>query len=372
MSEPSIEWDLGTAYDFFISKAAITNPSDFGLRPAWAAGVRSRLPDIERETLEREILFLEIPFHWIHTLPEPKDGLALLEAFEEVAPQDRLDVLSFMTGTGERFRELLLQVRDQGEWSEGEEGDLLQLCKDKGMKNHKGRTLGELIQNALDAWARAEEYGELLLRAYRTYFEAFFAEEENRIRPALEQALEAAQKIAEGQTLKDLLEQLSQGVRLDEDFDSEIMVLTPSFWGAPLLIFGHSTDEIAYIAFGGRPPDASLVPGEAVPEDLLRALKALSDPTRLRILRYLSEESLTPSQLARRLRLRAPTVVHHLNTLRLATLVQLTIGPGKKDKRYAAREDRIAAASQELHNFLGHGLTLEPEQAPMVEEVDGG
>ena len=108
--------------------------------------------------------------------------------------------------------------------------------------------------------------------------------------------------------------------------------------------------------FGARSPDVSLVPGESVPDGLVRALKALSDPTRLRILRYLTTESLSPAQLARRLRLRTPTVMHHLNTLRVAGLVQLTIGMdvGKRIKRYAARPGALEATFATLKEFQGH------------------
>ncbi|MGD0611916.1 MAG: metalloregulator ArsR/SmtB family transcription factor [Anaerolineales bacterium] len=68
----------------------------------------------------------------------------------------------------------------------------------------------------------------------------------------------------------------------------------------------------------------STLPEELVPDRLLRSLKMLADPTRLKILYYISQEEVTPSQLARRLHLRAPTVTHHLNELRLAGLVNLT------------------------------------------------
>jgi DNA-binding transcriptional ArsR family regulator len=107
--------------------------------------------------------------------------------------------------------------------------------------------------------------------------------------------------------------------------------------------------------FGARPADASLVPGEAIPESLLRVLKALSDPTRLRILHDLSQESLTPAELTRRLRLRAPTVTHHLKVLRLAGLVQMTLSEGKRTKRYAARSEAVAAFCASLQTFLMKG-----------------
>ena len=44
MDAPRISWDIGTAYDFFVSLHILHHPSDFGVRAAWAAGMRSRLP----------------------------------------------------------------------------------------------------------------------------------------------------------------------------------------------------------------------------------------------------------------------------------------------------------------------------------------
>lgn len=96
----------------------------------------------------------------------------------------------------------------------------------------------------------------------------------------------------------------------------------------------------------------SLVPGEVVPDALHLSLKALADPTRLRILRYLIAQPLTPAQLSRRLRLRVPTVVHHLHALRLAGLIHVTLEAGG-ERRYAARPGAVAANYEALATFLG-------------------
>jgi DNA-binding transcriptional ArsR family regulator len=95
------------------------------------------------------------------------------------------------------------------------------------------------------------------------------------------------------------------------------------------------------------------VPGEAVPDLLFQTLKALADPTRLRILRYLSAEPLTPAQLSRRLRLRAPTVIHHLHALRLARLVHLIIS--HEGRRYEARREAIRNGWAMLEEYLDSG-----------------
>jgi DNA-binding transcriptional ArsR family regulator len=150
-------------------------------------------------------------------------------------------------------------------------------------------------------------------------------------------------------------------VRLDLSPQVEEVVLAPSYWVTPLIFFGSADEKRPMYVFGARPPDASLIPGETVPDALLRALKALSDPTRLRILHYLTGEPLTPAELARRLRLRAPTVTHHLKTLRLAGLVQLTLSEEKEMRRYAARSEAVTAAFASLQGFLEEGGTVSLE-----------
>ncbi len=38
---PRLSWDVGTAYDMFMSLDVLHRPEAYGLRGAWAAGVRS-------------------------------------------------------------------------------------------------------------------------------------------------------------------------------------------------------------------------------------------------------------------------------------------------------------------------------------------
>jgi DNA-binding transcriptional ArsR family regulator len=94
----------------------------------------------------------------------------------------------------------------------------------------------------------------------------------------------------------------------------------------------------------------SAIPGGVLPDGLLNALKALADPTRLKILRYIAQGPHTPSKLAKRLRLRAPTVTHHLNELRLAGLVNMTMDG--QEKKYTARFEALQGIFTTLQEFL--------------------
>lgn len=356
--EVEMFWDWGTAYDFFISMWVLHDPTDFGLRAAWAAGMRSRIPAAERETLEQlNIIHSSSVFHWIYSLPSPKDGRTVLRTLEAIPAEDRLPTVALGPEVSGETEAIYRSVAQKGSWDETDLEELRNCEECAKMEKHKGGSL----ETNLDLWANVEETGERMLQAYQAYFDVFFSEEENRIRPALEKAIAHAQELAEKMEFTDLMEELSQGVRLDIESRNAEAVLAPSYWGSPLLVFGKVKEDRDIFFFGARPPEDSLVPGELVPDALIRTLKALSDPTRLRILRYLAAEPLTPTQLASRLRLRSSTVVHHLSSLRLATLVQFTSSERKEQRYYSARMETIHERCDLLKGFLSGDELFEDE-----------
>jgi DNA-binding transcriptional ArsR family regulator len=128
-------------------------------------------------------------------------------------------------------------------------------------------------------------------------------------------------------------------------------VLVPGYWNTPYVILPQIGPDAMLVLFGVRPLDMSLVPGEQVPDSLLLVLKAWAGPTRLKIMRYLSGESLAPTEIARRLRLRPPTVTHHMSALRLAGLVHLSLDE-TGEKCYTARLEAVQASYAQLIDFL--------------------
>ena len=367
MTSPRLLWDWGTAYDLFVSLEVLHSPAEFGVRGAWAAGVRARLPAAERETLEQSQLLVHVPLHWIYTLPQPKDGDTLLWALAQLPPEERLPALALgPEWPPDDMATALRDVAMRETWDE-EERKLVRAAFQLQYAGRDRKSPQELAE-LLNLWAHAGEFGERYLEALSVYHEVFFAEEERRIRPVLRVALTRAQELAGRLDLLDLLEELTQGIRYDEWSGDPELVLAPSYWCTPLMVMGKVTARRDIRLFGARPPDASLVPGEVVPDALVRTLKALSDPSRLRILHYLTEAPLTPAQLSRRLRLRAPTVAHHLKILRLAGLVQLSFGHHKEERRYAARPEAVTTAFDSLRGFLGAGQDTVPASAPAARE----
>lgn len=348
MQEPTIHWDFGTAYDFFVSLTILHDPNRFGVRAAWAAGQRHRLPAADRDFLEEvfRLSLIDPPLHWIYPLPSPKDGETVLWALDAIPPERRLAALSLRPGDAPELRALLNGIAARGSVGDDEAETAWGLLDRPGSPSSKRQ-----FPAVLDWWARAGEFGERLLQALNAYHESFFAEEEQRIEPVLQQGAAEARLLSGHLPFQRLLENLSQGVRFEVLPEAAEFALAPSYWSAPLIFHGRVGLDEYLLLFGARPFNASIVPGEVVPEALVNALKALGDPTRLRIMRYLSWGPQTPTELADRLRLRTSTVAHHLNTLRMSGLITVMLGEGR-ERRYAARAEQFDAVFAGLTDFL--------------------
>lgn len=99
---------------------------------------------------------------------------------------------------------------------------------------------------------------------------------------------------------------------------------------------------------------------------LLTALKALSDASRLRIVGLLADgRSMSVEELAANLGLTAGTVVHHLNRLREAGLVESKARPPYMD--YSLRFARLADIGATLHRLGREQAGLTDDTAPRPE-----
>jgi DNA-binding transcriptional ArsR family regulator len=344
-SEPTeLLWDASTAYELFVSLHVLHQPEYYGLRASWAAGIRSRIPAAERKFLEEVIPFVGFPLDWVYTLPSPKDAISVLWALKQIPPEERLKTLIDIDHWHEgKYQAVLLRTLEKRKW---DDHDLAEINSEMtGKKGHEEKGMADF----LDWWVRPEEAGNMLLSGLQAYHQSFFAEEEKRVAPVLEAGLKNAQHLAQKMSVPDLIVELSQGVHATEKIRKQLLLI-PAYWTTPLVLLENIDDQRTVFLFGARPATMSATPGELVPDGLLRSLKALSDSTRLKILFYLSKEELTPSELSRRLHLRAPTVTHHLSELRLAGLVNLTAKG--QEKYYSTRREALQTAFANLETFL--------------------
>ncbi|NIR60154.1 MAG: hypothetical protein GWO02_11880, partial [Gammaproteobacteria bacterium] len=109
------------------------------------------------------------------------------------------------------------------------------------------------LETILTWWAQPEAFGEKYLKALTAYYEVFFAEEERRILPALQDALENAQALAEQVPVTELLEEITAGLSFSDALESDELMLAPSFWGAPLTFYDDVAPGRMLLLFGGRP-----------------------------------------------------------------------------------------------------------------------
>lgn len=356
---PSLLWDEGTAYDLFVSLNVLHRPVTFGVRPSWAAGVRSRLPASQREYIEKIQSFLPVPLSWLYLLPaEAKNAAGALNTLAQLPAAERLTSLLITPTTPIEATVALHQLALCQTWSSAEQEVLRTVLLRRGIFPRPNT-----MKNLCEAWIDLSAAGEQLLQALNTYYQVFFKEEEERIRPFLQASMKEAQNLATKLPLTQLLEELSHGVRFEQAKSTSRVILVPSYWSSPLVFYDHLSGEASALnqppashtplmmLFGIRSDSHDLTPGETLPQDLVDAMKAIAVPTRLRILRYLSGSPLTPSELSKRLRLRPPTVIHHLNELRLAGLVEIRV-PADGERAYQLRRDALMDTLSLLTEFL--------------------
>ncbi|MGI6250194.1 MAG: ArsR/SmtB family transcription factor [Anaerolineaceae bacterium] len=341
-------WDFGSGYDLFLSLRALTEPDVYGLRASWAAGVLGRLPAEYRKTLETGCLVLGNPFYFVHHLSKPKTAEVVLQTLADMPAGQRMVALTRHGKQPKQFRETLRMTVPTKRWTKAEKdlitGTYLSLEKE---------VTSTFLDKLYQAWAHRESFGDIYLKALNAYYEDFFAAEEQRILPYLRQGLSHAQMRSGSLPLGAMIEELSSGVRYADLESITGLHLAPSFWGAPFLHYEPLDGNEMLMLFGARPETLPLIPGDIVPDTLLLGLKALSDSTRLRILRFLAQSPQTATQLSRALRLRPPTVAHHLRELRIAGVVQVIVDPDS-ETQYATRFDGFETVQDLLTHFV-HG-----------------
>lgn len=342
-SQPQIAWDIGTAYDLWMSLMVLNKPEVFGVRASWAAGMRARLPHHARAAIERGAMISGLAPAMLPDLAGPKDAASVLHYLSQLSPLALMEALTNIRNP--LIRDLMHGIVARGEWNDVDVSALTSAMQLK--EKPDVHTVGLVF----DLWLDAEAFGADYLAALHSYYELFFADEERRIAPALQAALRRAQTLAATLPIEQLLEELSQGVNWEAYRQSSQLILAPSYWATPVLVMTPLDAGRTLVIFGARPLEASLDPGEAIPDTLVNLLKALADPTRLSILRYLSDEPLLPTQLSKRLRLRTATVSHHLKILRLAGLVRMRVTQGN-ERLYSARPEAVDAGFKTLRAFL--------------------
>jgi DNA-binding transcriptional ArsR family regulator len=140
------------------------------------------------------------------------------------------------------------------------------------------------------------------------------------------------------------VESVTGGVQVEDMVHSVLLV--PQYHVRPWNLFG-ADGETMVVFF---PADALPQAVDAPPIELVRLSKALSDESRLAILRLLSRDPQDFMSLVRATGLSKGTVHHHMVTLRAAGLVLVTAPV--RDTTYSLRPGVGERMSLLLHRYL--------------------
>jgi DNA-binding transcriptional ArsR family regulator len=335
--------DCGTAYELVLGLRMFVDhdedPASYALGPEWFERTRERLTRRTLEAIERYSGGHEILFGYLLALaaeaPSPRDGAAFLTAVGNTSPADLRRLLlghRLETYRGEVSRETIAAA---AAGNDDARHLLLHHCADWQREPYEHVL-------SLDA----EEAKQLLERAAAGWHEAVLRTEERSTARLLRSSARAADALSDRLSAEELIDTATRGIHYVPEPGIQRILLVPHLVSRPWSIFTES-GPTKIVCYGLA--DAH-VTGDAPPDPLVSAYKALGDETRLRILRRLAEGPATLHELTALTGLAKSTVHGHLLVLRTGGLV--VAGVSKKTG-YRLRRETLAESAALLDSYLG-------------------
>ena len=191
----------------------------------------------------------------------------------------------------------------------------------------------------------AEEAKALLEAACRGWYESVLHPDERATARVLKRSARAARALADRLPTEELIDATTRGIRYSPEPGIGRIVLVPHVVSRPWSIFTEGGDT-KFVCYGVADAD---VTGDAPPDPLVAAYKALGDETRLRILRRLAEGPATLHELTELLGLAKSTVHGHLLVLRTGGLVVADVA---RKTGYRLRRETLAESAALLETYL--------------------
>ncbi len=196
-----------------------------------------------------------------------------------------------------------------------------------------------------DAGALRDGAIHLIARWHEQYFQHIDA----AILEGLNAAAIATRARVDVMTPLDVVEQATNGVRYLPEPPPDLVVLIPQYHYRPWNVFNHYRG----MHIIGYPVDALPPEPGAPPPPLARLTRALSDESRLRILRFLASGPRSFTTVVQFSGLAKSTVHHHMVILRAAGLVRvLARRAGDSAESYELRPHAIDMLGEHLRAFL--------------------
>lgn len=340
-SRVEVEFDARTAYDFVVS-INIAAGDEADLLPedaAWLERARRSIPDEARRDLNA--CFGEGSVGLFHALPslivaEPsvKDATAFLQVLDTMPARDlsRLFLADMLRHAG------ALEMTDAV------------LDGDEAARARLEEVLDAKQSEALDDFLGDAEKRISTMRAVLEAWLPLYREVEERVDAMLQRDVAGRRADRDSLDVPALIESTTGGLRWFPEAGVRRVILAPSYFARPYNYIYQGAD---WRLFGYPLADAALgaIDPSTPPQAVVRLYRALGDPTRMRVLRLLSDRDWYLTELAQQLELSKPTMKHHLAMLRAAGLVTVTEQGGMT--YYTLRRERLAEAGFELQRYLG-------------------
>ncbi len=189
-----------------------------------------------------------------------------------------------------------------------------------------------------------------LAEILREWYRLVFAEEEPRLRTQLEKEVNRLKMLNQEVSHEQLFGSIIRGFIYDPPAAIERIVLVPSIMLSPAIFHMRVNDTLTYCYPLTVENLENLNEEDSQRHELAALFDALSDDTRLRILRLLSQRSMYLTELAEHLGLTKATTRHHMIRLRAAGVVTLLMR--EHYSYYFLRKDMLDSPSRLLRMFL--------------------
>jgi DNA-binding transcriptional ArsR family regulator len=337
-----VEVDWGTAYELVLGLRMFVDrdedPESYAAGTEWFERTRELLGPAAVRSIERYSGGHEILFGYLLALaadsPAPRDATAFAAAVERTSAQD--------------LRRLLLGHRLET-YRAGVPHETIAAAADGDAAAAR-----ELLDGCLD-WQRepyehvlsvpADETKRLLSASCRAWHEAVLRADERSTARLLKSSAVAARALADRVAPDELIDIATRGIRYLPEPGIRRILLVPHIVSRPWTIFTEAGDT-KIVCYGLL---EAHVTGDAPPDPLVAAYKALGDETRLRILRRLADGPATLHELTELTGLAKSTVHGHLLVLRTGGLVVADVS---RKTGYRLRREMLAESAALLESYL--------------------
>jgi DNA-binding transcriptional ArsR family regulator len=339
---PTVEVAWGLAYELVLGLRMLVDhdedPDSYSVGPAWFAETRAALGPEALDAIERYSGGHEILFGYLLALaadtPAPHDAGSFVATVERTSARDLRRLLlghRLETYRGEISRETIAAAAD------GDDAATAQLLD--GSADWQRAAYEHVL--SLDG----DEAKALLETACRGWHDAVLEPDEQATRRVLRHSARAARSLTERLAPEDAVDTLTRGIRYAPEAGIRRILLVPHAVSRPWSIFTetHGTKIVCYGVAETH------VTGDAPPDPLVAAYKALGDETRLRILRRLADGPASLHELTEILGLAKSTVHGHLLVLRTGGLVVADVS---KRTGYRLRRETLAESAALLDTYL--------------------